>query len=398
MRKYLAALACLTTLGALGCDGGGDSGTPMGDGGRVDSGAILVDVGPSMLCGNGIQEGSEVCDGAGCSADCSMLLTCGDNDVQAGEQCDDGNTTAWDGCAASCQLERIALVEMLRFATGSGGAGCPSGNQFAVAAGTSNGQGIEQLNAGLSDTGAPQFVLSVLDLDDGVPPGDDSSLRIGWHQAMRSGSAYSFGADSLSGGAPRALMTGMVSSNSLVATADSLSLTVPGVPLDFDTARLSGTLMGSGGELSGIGNGQLCGVLTLEALGKIVEDQLDRPMSPLCLPSGICDFVHPPCSSMVADNRVTMADLLVGGWSYTANQAIFPGAQPDVDLDGGSIASFTVARTGGVGQCQPVITGCTRNGQSLTRDQCLVGGMSRAGYSAVLNLSARTVEFGGLLN
>jgi cysteine-rich repeat protein len=30
---------------------------------------------------------------------------CGDGEVDAAEQCDDGNNTDWDGCSSTCQLE-----------------------------------------------------------------------------------------------------------------------------------------------------------------------------------------------------------------------------------------------------------------------------------------------------
>ena len=32
-------------------------------------------------------------------------LVCGDGELDAGETCDDGNTTPGDGCSAGCQTE-----------------------------------------------------------------------------------------------------------------------------------------------------------------------------------------------------------------------------------------------------------------------------------------------------
>jgi cysteine-rich repeat protein len=64
------------------------------------------------LCGNGVQEGSEECDGgAGCAADCTLLPVCGNGSKQAGEQCDDGNTANGDGCSSTCQIEATSEVE-----------------------------------------------------------------------------------------------------------------------------------------------------------------------------------------------------------------------------------------------------------------------------------------------
>ncbi len=69
---------------------------------------------PSADCGNGTLNSGEQCDdgnttaGDGCSATCQTemsMATCGDGAVDAGEQCDDGNTAAGDGCSATCQTE-----------------------------------------------------------------------------------------------------------------------------------------------------------------------------------------------------------------------------------------------------------------------------------------------------
>lgn len=58
------------------------------------------------LCGDGIEEGSEACDGgAGCDAHCNLLPVCGDGTVSGMEGCDDGNLVNGDGCSSTCQLE-----------------------------------------------------------------------------------------------------------------------------------------------------------------------------------------------------------------------------------------------------------------------------------------------------
>jgi cysteine-rich repeat protein len=69
-------------------------------------GAYDVLVTYNALCGNGILEGAEQCDGgANCSANCDILPTCGDNFISVGEQCEDGNTVSGDGCSSTCQIE-----------------------------------------------------------------------------------------------------------------------------------------------------------------------------------------------------------------------------------------------------------------------------------------------------
>jgi cysteine-rich repeat protein len=66
----------------------------------------------NALCGDGVVSGAEECDGgAGCTATCDRVPVCGDGFVDAPEQCDDGNTTANDGCSATCAFETTAEAE-----------------------------------------------------------------------------------------------------------------------------------------------------------------------------------------------------------------------------------------------------------------------------------------------
>jgi cysteine-rich repeat protein len=56
------------------------------------------------VCGNGIVETGEQCDGgSGCGSDCQLL--CGNGVIDDGEQCDDGaaNGTAGDPCTSTCE-------------------------------------------------------------------------------------------------------------------------------------------------------------------------------------------------------------------------------------------------------------------------------------------------------
>lgn len=66
-----------------------------------------------LFCGNNILEFGETCDdgntvsGDGCSSTCQseVVAICGNGILEAGEQCDDGNTNSGDGCSATCQTE-----------------------------------------------------------------------------------------------------------------------------------------------------------------------------------------------------------------------------------------------------------------------------------------------------
>jgi cysteine-rich repeat protein len=66
----------------------------------------------SAICGNGSLEAGEQCDdgntinGDGCSDTCQIeAATCGNGFLEAGEQCEDGNTINGDGCSSTCQRE-----------------------------------------------------------------------------------------------------------------------------------------------------------------------------------------------------------------------------------------------------------------------------------------------------
>jgi cysteine-rich repeat protein len=77
------------------CD---DGNTVAGDG--CDENCVLE-------CGNGAPDPGEDCDTSGESATCDDDCTnvdCGDNNINeaAGEECDDGNTVAGDGCSDTC--------------------------------------------------------------------------------------------------------------------------------------------------------------------------------------------------------------------------------------------------------------------------------------------------------
>ena len=99
-RNTLFVSLLALTLFAGGCSSGG---------GR---GGVIV------TCGDGVVEAGENCDDGntascdGCSATCETEsgLTCGDGILNqaCGEQCDDGNTASGDGCSSTCMTEGLA--------------------------------------------------------------------------------------------------------------------------------------------------------------------------------------------------------------------------------------------------------------------------------------------------
>jgi cysteine-rich repeat protein len=74
--------------------------------------AVFTLSGAEAVCGNNLIEPGEACDdgnttsGDGCSGTCMLEESvCGNGVVEPGEQCDDFNTTSGDGCSDICMLE-----------------------------------------------------------------------------------------------------------------------------------------------------------------------------------------------------------------------------------------------------------------------------------------------------
>ena len=96
------------------------------------------------VCGNGMTEGSEECDGGpGCDTSCSRIPVCGDGFIDAPETCDDNNTANGDGCSATCQIEVCTPNSMASCYTGPPGTqgvgACQAGTRTCNAQGSAYG-------------------------------------------------------------------------------------------------------------------------------------------------------------------------------------------------------------------------------------------------------------------
>ena len=116
-----------------------------GDTAVIPSYALQITYTP-VVCGDGTIGFGEQCDdmnttaGDGCDATCQIEPICGDSMLQPTEQCDDGNTNPNDGCSATCQLEgAVTEVEPNEDGTPSTGGSGIVGNDFASANATANG-------------------------------------------------------------------------------------------------------------------------------------------------------------------------------------------------------------------------------------------------------------------
>jgi cysteine-rich repeat protein len=108
---------------------------------------------PAPSCGDHNVDAGEQCDdgnmtsGDGCSATCQNEMNppppppqpcCGDGMVGAGEACDDGNMTNGDGCSATCQIEPPPPPPVCGNEVLEDGEDCDDGN-------TANGDGCSDL-------------------------------------------------------------------------------------------------------------------------------------------------------------------------------------------------------------------------------------------------------------
>lgn len=108
-------LRCATVGGVDTCvlptcgDGRTDPGEDCDDGNNAAGDGCPANC--VIACGDGEVDGDEVCDdgntagGDGCSADCRSTEVCGNGIVDALETCDDGARDSHDGCSARCTSE-----------------------------------------------------------------------------------------------------------------------------------------------------------------------------------------------------------------------------------------------------------------------------------------------------
>ena len=377
------------TLGEV-CDDGNNA---SGDGCRSD---CLSD----ETCGNGERDVvvGELCDdgntmaGDGCSADCTSVESCGNGAMDPGETCDDGNLVRWDGCGPDCLEETSLIANTLEI--GAPDEGCDYtldgmvDNRFGEAFG--GGRGVVNMQIddalaggdlillmtmlGLDDrSGAmdASFRTAVLNGIDADTPADASNNFSGTGEFLIDMAAL--GSDGL----PTASLESRVMMRMLSGGPEDISFVLPfggvALPLDLRQARISGTTRATGGVLSGIDSGLLCGVIPIRTLAMV-----PNPIG--MVPGGPSES----CDGMM--DLGTVADLLVGGVTIFIID-IGP-ASPDIDLDGDGLETFEVDDMGSSG-CQGVITACIDgDGTRIEGRACATDPRIADGFSAGLPFTA----------
>ncbi|MCA9581090.1 MAG: hypothetical protein KC416_04805 [Myxococcales bacterium] len=374
--------------GAEVCDDGNNA---SGDGCRADCGS-------DETCGNGIRDVAkgELCDDMNmvgndlCSADCKAVTGCGNGNVDTGETCDDTNTDRYDGCGPDCLDEAAVVVNSVALAvptkgcdySGDGKPDNAFSSSLGIARGILNSTFIEPAVA----MGQILIVMDFRALDDkaGV---NDSSVSVAWFQGV---DADQNANNNFSGngtfripqagvdgdGNAKVAFTSSIENKALTGGPEDVTIPfLPGVTLVLRRSEVQATTKASGGSLSGLDKGLLCGAISIPTLALIPN---------LAMQFG---GESVPCDGG-GGNAGTLLDQVVGGSDLFILQ--IAATQPDADLDGDGLEYFEVDADGPFG-CQPVISACVDGDGTRVegRDCYLDPSITMAdGFSAALDFTA----------
>jgi cysteine-rich repeat protein len=347
-------------------DGMTMSGEVCDDGNHLDGDGCRGDCASDESCGNSVIDigAAEVCDdgntmaGDGCAADCSMVEGCGDGAIAGGEECDDGNTDRWDGCGPDCRNEQSLVLDTLAVADPEIGCdlnadGVPD-NLFATALGRLMGINNAQFESSI-DAGVLLLLLPFYGLDD---PADDDFFVMSVAAAIDSDTDrdnnFTGMADLLANpdslrpdGLPRTPFPGVINGSMLDAGPFDASILLIINPVFPETmvmrnAFMRGRVSGSGGTITALDEGQICGALPMNGLAAY-----GNPLR------GVTGFEA--VDGCDGQELTSFADVAVAGASVLGLSTT--PVQPDVDVDGDGLERFEVLRDGPAG-CQPVVSAC----------------------------------------
>ena len=316
------------------------------------------------VCANG-----QVCSNGACTVPAPV---CGNGIREAGEQCDDGNTTNLDGCSSTCQFEQNQRVTSLALLS-STDAFCGH-NELGVSAFTSValGQFNPSLNASIAAGTANQFFIFT-GLTDLTGKSSQSGIQVGMidgtlaspYTTGFSGSSdldwwYTFDPNSvnLNNNTPVSQVTASIASSVLTAGPGTINIpnffgTTPpiwpffnatlSVPIGAASAPAESSSGNPPGHLaaehldpnlqsfasmgSASGEGKLCGAISATTLA-----ETPAPASLISGGSTSCAEGYTSSNSML--------DVLVSG--CTVLFKVINPSQPDTALSGSSVCPLTV--------------------------------------------------------
>lgn len=372
--------SCLSTDPARDCS----SDDPcMGDGACDDTLHVCATgtLQPNgTACGTGL-----VCKNGVCTA--TMGATCGNGVLEAGEQCDDGNTFNLDGCDAGCQYEVVARMTSVAIQGMAAPAFCtPSTNRLGSQSIASLALG--QLNGPLQqsvDAGTTNILTQLFGLDDLTGVADGNGLVVGlMNGTLDPGKGawpgnnpldWWFRADHSTVDA-MGLPTGFLTNGKLAARALTggpsdvdLTLVLAGVPanLRLRNSRMAATIDGTPAPsvpapppaqlaagltvfetitASGAGQG-LCGNITVDSLARVpVPEALSTAGGATACGTcmGSASYTYCGANQPVGPGCNSLLDVLVGGCKVVNCfvAAINP-LQPDVPaVSGGTVKTLAL--------------------------------------------------------
>lgn len=376
----------------------------------------------ASTCGDGCVDANqnEDCEPPGtmtCSAQCTTIA-CGNGVREAGEQCDDNNTSNNDGCDSSCKFEQVERINWLKMQWNTEPY-CPN-NQLgaAITGGTAKNQLQQGLDDGVAD-GSINIITKALGLDDLTGTSDPMMALgiVGGSPETMIGPPYDgtmdldwwYDIDPLSvdtNGVPTAQLNGSIASKVLNAGPGSLeiALILSGSPATLDmsnvtiqvtTGSTSTPLTSTGappgheanenldpalvsyqssGQKTNNGSGKLCGRVSAASLAQV-------PAPDALTGGGLLS-----CSQNYSANN-SLLDVIIGGCNVLFIQQITP-TQPDTNdptvPPAGSGPSYTLTANGST----KVVNGCVdSNNNSVPLAACLAD----AAYSAYFKFATGRV-------
>ena len=355
-----------------------------------------------------------------CDAACHTIVVavCGNGVREAGEQCDDSNTTNLDACDAACKFEQDQRVDYLKMQFGTDMYCTANRLGSAITGGTAQSQLQTALDDGITD-GSISILFKMLGLDD-LSGTSDPAVALG----VMNGAPETLGGslmydgnndldwwhivDPLSIDAnrnPIASLSGSIAAKVLNAGPGSLTINIllSGNPaaLKMSNAKVTISIGATSVPLTSAQNppGHLAaehldpaltsyattGQKTANGAGKLCGNVTAASLAAVPIPASLVGGGLLACSQNYAATN-SMLDVIIGGCNVLFIQQIKP-TQPDTQdtnaPQAGAGAPYTLSAN-----AQKVVSTCKdKNNQTVNLAACL----SSAAYSSFFKLATNRV-------